>query len=96
LPPLQPAVSQNVQEGYRLVGPAGVLTPVVVHVQWMDNHPAGPDTHVMISFEDGSNIEFPWHVALTMLWPDERRAVPDTDIAAAAPEQWGASAPPWR
>lgn len=41
-----------------LVRPDGSVTAEVVHVQWLDNHPAGPDTHVTVSFADGSNVLF--------------------------------------
>ncbi|MFC7483503.1 hypothetical protein ACFQX7_30680 [Luedemannella flava] len=57
---LRPDVAQGALEGFALVRPDGSLTAEVVHVQWMDNHPAGPDTHVMVSFADGSNVEFPF------------------------------------
>ncbi|MFF8913109.1 hypothetical protein ACF08M_07245 [Streptomyces sp. NPDC015032] len=88
-PALLPVRSQEVDEGYRLVDPDGGLTAVVEHVQWVDSHPAGPDTHVVVSFEDGSDIEFPFGVPLTAVWHDERRPVPRTGLAAAAPSSWG-------
>ncbi|MFF2958916.1 hypothetical protein ACFVT1_08365 [Streptomyces sp. NPDC057963] len=88
-PALMPVRSQDVDEGYRLVDPGGVLTAVVEHVQWVDNHPAGPDTHAVVSFEDGSDIEFPFDVPLTVVWHDERRPVLRTDLAAVAPASWG-------
>ncbi|MCX4792907.1 MULTISPECIES: hypothetical protein [unclassified Streptomyces] len=88
--------SQGVEEGYRLVGPGGALTPIISHVQWLDNHPDGPETHVMISFEDGTNVEFPFDVRLAAIWYNEQRAVSDTDLMEAAPAAWGAPAEPWR
>ena len=88
--------SQGVGEGYRLVGPGGLLTPIISHVQWLDNHPDGPDTHVMISFEDGVNVEFPFDVQLSAIWYDEQRAVNEADLLGAAPLVWGAPAEPWR
>ncbi|MFJ2913753.1 hypothetical protein ACIO8F_31025 [Streptomyces sp. NPDC087228] len=64
----QPALisrpSQGFEEGYRLVGPGGALTPIIRHVQWLGNHPDGPETHVLIPFEDGTNVEFPIDVRL--------------------------------
>lgn len=95
LPPLRHVASQAVEEGYRLVAPDGTLTPVVEQVQWMDNHPSGPDTHVMVSFEDGTNVEFPFDVPLTMLWYAEPRPVSADEIAATAPVRWGLPAAPW-
>lgn len=95
LPALRRVVSQAVEEGYRLVAPDGTLTPVVEHVQWMNSHPSGPDTHVMVSFADGGNVEFPFDVPLTMLWYAERRPVRADEIAAAAPVRWGLPAAPW-
>ncbi|MEV1007246.1 hypothetical protein [Streptomyces sp. NPDC049881] len=89
LPALLPVESQHVDEGYRLVGPGGRLTAVVVHVQWVDNHPAGPDTHVVLSLEDGSDVEFPFGVPLTAVWHAERRPLDPADVAAAAPASWG-------
>lgn len=94
LPALVPTLSQRIDEGYRLVGSDATstdatLTPVVVHVQWLDNHVDGPDTHVMISFEDGTNVEFPFDVHLTVVWHDERRPVSPAELAAVAPLRWG-------
>lgn len=88
-PALMPVQSQEVDEGYRLVDPNGVLTPAVEHVQWVDHHPSGPDTHVVVSFEDGTDIEFPFDVPLTAVWHDERRPVRGADLASAAPATWG-------
>ncbi|MFG2628192.1 hypothetical protein [Streptomyces sp. NPDC048473] len=75
-PAPMPVPSQDVDEGYRLVGPDGTPTPVVEHVQWVDNHPAGPDTHVIFSFEDDTGVEFPFDVPLTAVRHDERRPAP--------------------
>ncbi|ROP34972.1 hypothetical protein [Saccharothrix texasensis] len=96
LPALVPMHSQHVDEGYRIVAPDATLTAVVAHVQWLDNHPGGPDTHVMISFEDGANVEFPFDVPLTAVWHDERRAIPSADLAAAAPATWRTPAGRWK
>ncbi|WP_052849060.1 hypothetical protein [Streptomyces avicenniae] len=89
LPALLPVESQDVDEGYRLVGPDGRLTAVVEHVQWLDDHPAGPDTHVVVSLEDGTAVEFPFGVPLTAVWHAERRAPDAGAVAAAAPRVWG-------
>lgn len=37
-----PDVAQGALEGFALVRPDGSVTSKVVHVQWMDNHPAVP------------------------------------------------------
>ncbi|MFC0533673.1 hypothetical protein [Phytohabitans kaempferiae] len=66
---------------------------MVEHVQWLDNHPAGPDTHVMLSFDDGTNVEFSFDVPLTVCWHDERRPVSGSELAAAVPARWGTPAP---
>lgn len=95
LPALVPVPSQGVTEGYRLVGPGAVLTPIVEHVQWLDNHEDGPDTHVMVSFEDGTSIEFPFDVRLTVVWYDEQRVVSEAELSEAAPITWGTPAEPW-
>ncbi|MFF2927529.1 hypothetical protein ACFVTP_34885 [Streptomyces celluloflavus] len=86
--------AQGVEEGYRLVGPGGALTPIISHVQWLDNHPDGPDTHVMISFEDGTNVESPFDVPLAVIWNDEQRAVNETDLLDVAPAVWRTPAEP--
>ncbi|MGW7453497.1 hypothetical protein [Streptomyces sp. NPDC054787] len=93
-PALLPVPSQGVDEGYRLVGPGGTLTPVVAHVQWLDHHRAGPDTHVMISFEDGTRIEFPFDALLAAVWHDEQRAISEPELSAAAPAVWGKAEEP--
>ncbi|ONI91425.1 hypothetical protein ALI22I_08680 [Saccharothrix sp. ALI-22-I] len=89
-PPLVPVLSQHVDEGYRLVTPAGALTPVVEHVQWVDNHTAGPNTHAVISFADGTDVEFPFDVPLTAVWHAEQRPVDQDQLDSAAPAAWGA------
>jgi hypothetical protein len=94
-PALLPVRSQEVDEGYRLVGPGGTLSPVVAHVQWLDNHRAGPDTHVMISFEDGTKIEFPFDVLLAAVWHDEQRAINEPELSAATPAVWGKAEASW-
>ncbi|SNT63321.1 hypothetical protein SAMN05421812_11556 [Asanoa hainanensis] len=66
---LHPDVAQGDLEGFALLRPDGSLTAEVVHVQWMDNHPAGPDTHVTISFADGSNVELAFDVAVVKVAP---------------------------
>lgn len=88
-PALLPVSSQGVDEGYRLVGPDGRLTAVVEHVLWLDSHPAGPDTHVVVSFEDGSQVEFPFDVPLTAVWHAETRSLNASELTAATPAQWG-------
>ncbi|MFC5054136.1 hypothetical protein [Saccharothrix xinjiangensis] len=95
-PVLVPTLSQHVDEGHRIVKPDATLTPVVVHVQWLDNHPDGPGTHAVISFEDGTNVEFPFGTPLTAIWHAEQRPVPRADLVAAAPLTWGTPAEPWR
>ncbi|WP_326612317.1 hypothetical protein OG949_26005 [Streptomyces scopuliridis] len=94
--PLVSTLSQGVEEGYRLVGPDGTLTSVVAYAQWLDGHPDGPDTHVMISFEDGTNVEFPFGIRLTAVWHDEQRVVAPAELAEASPAAWGVTAQPWR
>ncbi|WP_117211232.1 hypothetical protein [Allorhizocola rhizosphaerae] len=90
-PVLVPVVSQAVDEGYRLVGPEGALTATVEHVHRDDNHPAGPDTHVVISFADGTQLEFPFGVPLTAVWHAEQRPFSDAELRAATPNRWGAA-----
>lgn len=82
-----PVRSQDVNEGYRLVGPDGTLTAIVEHVQWDDNHPAGPDTHVVISFEDGVQREIPFGVDLTAVWHTDHVTLEET--SAHIPVSWG-------
>ncbi|MEU0985550.1 hypothetical protein [Streptomyces sp. NPDC005953] len=88
-PTLLSVSSQGVDEGYRLVGPGGRLTAVVEDVLWLDNHPAGPDTHVVVSFEDGTQVEFPFDVPLTAVWHAESRPLDEAELALLAPAQWG-------
>lgn len=91
--PLRPALARDAQEGYRLIGPDGRLTPVIADVMWVDNHPAGPDTHVFISFEDGTSLDFEHGAPLTMVWHAEARPVDPGEVAAAAAAQWGTVVP---
>ena len=92
-PALLPVESQHVEEGYRLVAPDGTLTEVVEHVQWVDNHPAGPDTHVVISFEGGGQLEFPFGVPLTACWHAEQRPIDQHELTV--PARWGGPVTPW-
>lgn len=71
------------------------MTAEVVHVQWMDNHPAGPDTHVTVSFVDGSSVEFAFDVPVVKIRVAELRRVTRNDVRAAAPPGWGADAGRW-
>ncbi|MBM0276051.1 hypothetical protein [Micromonospora tarensis] len=64
-----PDVAQGDLEGFALVLPDGSVTAEVVHVQWEDNHPAGPDTHVTVSFADGSSLEFAFDVPVVKIRP---------------------------
>ncbi|WP_433043116.1 hypothetical protein [Dactylosporangium sp. CS-033363] len=82
-----PDVAQGDLEGFVLVRPDGTLTAEVVHVQWMDNHPAGPDTHVTVSFADGTDVEFAFDVPVV-----KGRA---TASPQAAPLTWGTDAGRW-
>ncbi|RKN20883.1 hypothetical protein D7147_08665 [Micromonospora musae] len=92
---LQPDVAQGDLEGFVLVRPDGSLTAEVVHVQWMDNHPAGPDTHVTVSFADGSNVEFAFDVPVVKVRAADLRTVSRDDVRQAAPSGWGADAERW-
>jgi hypothetical protein len=86
-PKLLAVQAQHVDEGYRLVGPDGELTAVVEHVQWVDNHPAGPDTHVVICFEDDGQLEFPFGTGLTAVWHADE--VTNAELMAGIPVSWG-------
>ncbi|WP_432990414.1 hypothetical protein [Dactylosporangium sp. CA-233914] len=68
------------------------MTVDVVHAQWMDNHPAGPDTHVMVSFPDGSNVEFGFGVAVVKVRAADVAVVSPEEVRQAAPSGWGADA----
>jgi hypothetical protein len=92
---LHPDVAQGALEGFALVRPDASVTSEVVHVQWMDNHPDGPDTHVMVSFADGSNVEFPFGVSVVKVRADEVEAVSPQEARQAAPSGWGVGAGRW-
>ena len=87
--PLRQVLARDAQEGYRLVGPDGARTPVIADVMWVDNHPAGPDTHVFISFEDFTSLDFEHGASVTMVWHAEDRPIEPADLAAATPARWG-------
>lgn len=91
--PLRHRLARDAQEGYRLVGPDGALTPVIADVMWVDNHPAGPDTHVFITFEDFTSLDFEHGAQLTMVWHAEERPIEPADLAAATPVTWGTPVP---
>ncbi|WP_433202662.1 hypothetical protein ACQP00_32745 [Dactylosporangium sp. CS-047395] len=86
-----PDVAQGDLEGFALVRPDGSVTSEVVHVQWMDNHPAGPDTHATVSFADGTDVEFPFDVPVVKV----RAPVSPDDARSAAPSGWGTDAGRW-
>jgi hypothetical protein len=88
-------VAQGALEGYVLLRPDGSFTAEVVHVQWMDNHPAGPDTHAMVSFADGTNVEFAFDTQVVKARPTDATVVTPDDTAAAAPSGWGVTAAGW-
>ena len=88
-------VAQGDLEGFVLVRPDGSLTDEVVHVQWMDNHPAGPDTHVTVSFADGSDVLFPFGVAVVKIRAADLAAVGAGEIRDVAPVAWGADGGRW-
>ena len=92
---LCPDVAQGALEGFALVRPDGSLTAEVVHVQWMDNHPAGPDTHVMVSFADGANVEFAFDVAVVKVRAADLPTLTPDEARPAAPRGWGADAERW-
>src|SRR5690349_19115393 len=45
---LHPDAAQAALDRLALVRPDRTLTAQVAHAQWIDNHPAGPDTHVKV------------------------------------------------
>lgn len=92
---LHPDVAQGALEGLALVRPDGSLTAEVVHVQWMDNHPAGPDTHAMVSFADGSNVEFGFDVPVVKVRAADLEVVSPDEARQAAPSGWGTEAGRW-
>ncbi|MBM7489316.1 hypothetical protein JOD64_000538 [Micromonospora luteifusca] len=75
--------------------PDGSLTAEVVHVQWMDNHPAGPDTHVTVSLADGRNVEFAFDVPVVKVRAPDLQVVGTDDVRRAAPSGWEADAERW-
>ncbi|MEV6851757.1 hypothetical protein [Actinoplanes sp. NPDC051411] len=89
---LRPDVAQGALEGFALVRPDGSLTAEVVHVQWMDNHPAGPDTHVTVSFADGTDVEFAFDVPVVKVRAADLPSVTPDEARRAAPAGWGADA----
>jgi hypothetical protein len=88
-------VAQGPLEGFSLVRPDGSLTAEVVNVQWMDNHPDGPDSHVMISFADYSNVEFVFDTPVIKARPNLARAAGSEELQSAAPSVWGRASAPW-
>ncbi|MFC4068259.1 hypothetical protein [Actinoplanes subglobosus] len=91
----QADVAQGDLEGFMLVRPDGTLTDEVVHVQWMDNHPAGPDTHVTVSFDDGENVEFPFGVPVVKIRLADVASLGPGEARLAAPAGWGTPIDPW-
>ncbi|MEV4498119.1 hypothetical protein AB0J84_20810 [Micromonospora arborensis] len=89
---LHPDVAQGDLEGFALVRPDGSLTAEVVHVQWMDSHPAGPDTHVTVSFADGRNVEFAFDVPVVKVRAADLQLVSRDDVRRAVPSGWGVDA----
>jgi hypothetical protein len=92
----RPDVAQGDLEGFALVRPDGSATAEVVHVQWMDNHPAGPDTHVTVSFADGTNVEFAFDVPVVKIRVADLPSVTAERAVQAAPQRWGTDAGHWR
>lgn len=78
-----------------LLRPDGTFSAEVVHVQWMDNHPAGPDTHVMVSFDDGANVEFTFETPVVKVRPEHVAELAPDELANATPSQWGREAERW-
>lgn len=64
-------------------------------MQWMDGHPAGPDTHVMVSFADGSSVEFTFDVPVVKVRAADLQDLSRDDARQAAPSRWGADAERW-
>ncbi|SFF34170.1 hypothetical protein SAMN05421541_10913 [Actinoplanes philippinensis] len=92
---LHPDVAQGDLEGFLLVRPDASLTGEVEHVQWEDNHPAGPDTHVTVSFDDGTNVEFPFGVPVVKVAARDVPSLTPAQLTAAAPARWGRDAGRW-
>jgi hypothetical protein len=93
--PFHPDVAQGDLEGFALVRPDGSVTAEVVHVQWMDDHPAGPDTHVTVSFADTSAVEFAFDVPVVKVRTADLPLLSRDDLRQAAPSGWGADAERW-
>ncbi|WP_435205160.1 hypothetical protein [Micromonospora sp. bgisy143] len=93
--PFRPDVAQGDVEGFTLVRPDGSVTAEVVHVQWLDNHPAGPDTHVTVSFADGSNVQFAFDTPVVKVRAVDLRTFNRDDLRPAAPSGWGADVGRW-
>lgn len=91
----QDDVAQGDLEGFILVRPDGSLTDEVVHVQWEDNHPAGPDTHVTVSFDDGTNVEFPFGVPVVKFRLADLTSVTPEQLLQVAPAGWGTEIGRW-
>ena len=91
----QADVAQGPLEGFSLVRPDGSLTAEIVNVQWMDNHPDGPDTHAMVSFADHSNVEFVFDTPVVKARPNLVHTVGFEELQSAAPSVWGRDCPPW-
>jgi hypothetical protein len=83
-------------EGFLLIRPDGTLTAEVVHVQCMDNHPAGPDVYAMVSFADGSNVEFANHAEVAKVKPATASTVDSAVLTNSASREWGVERTPWR
>ncbi|WP_433113332.1 hypothetical protein [Micromonospora sp. CA-246542] len=90
-----PDLAQGDLEGFALVRPDGTLTAEVVHVQWLDDHPAGPDTHVTVSFADGTNVRFTFDLPVVKVRTADLRTTSRDDVGEAAPPGWGADAGRW-
>jgi hypothetical protein len=91
-----PDVAQGPLEGFVLVRPDRTLSAEVLHVQWMDNHPAGPDTHAMVSFADGTNVEFVFDTPVVKVRLEDATEVTAEELDGAAPAGWGREAGLWR
>lgn len=78
-----------------LLRPDRTLSAEVMHVQWMDNHPAGPDTHAMVSFADGTNVEFAFGTPVVKVRLEDAAHVTPEELDSAAPAHWGREAGRW-
>ncbi|MFI7592057.1 hypothetical protein [Micromonospora sp. NPDC049359] len=90
-----PDVAQGGLEGFALVRPDGTLTAEVVHVQWLDNHPAGPDTHVTVSFADGTSVQFTFDTRVVKGRAADLGVLSRDELRLAAPSGWGANVGHW-